>query len=390
MRVLVIGGGIGGLATARALLLVGLDAVVFERAAELRAVGAGLSLFRNALAALDALGLGDRVRQAGAELTRLETRSVRGDVLARVTAASFGWDDPVIGIGIHRADLAGLLADSLDGVEVCTGAELVDFHEEAGGVVARFADGREERGDLLIGADGLHSRVRAKLHGDVPPRYAGYLAWRGVVTYTDSRFPAGHAWEVHGQGSRFGLVHIDDARVYWFATANRPAGSTDAPMGRKAELLARFGDWFGPIPAVIAATPDDAILRNDVFDRDPLPVWGRGRVTLLGDAAHPMTPDIGQGACQALEDAVVLAAALTEHQPVEAALRAYEAAREARTTPMVRLARRLGRVAQWQHPLAYRLREAATRLAPDAVLARQSAPLFKFEAPTLAARSRST
>jgi 2-polyprenyl-6-methoxyphenol hydroxylase-like FAD-dependent oxidoreductase len=232
----------------------------------------------------------------------------------------------------------------------------------------------EERVDALVGADGLWSTVRRTLHGDSTPRYAGYTAWRGVIAYAgDVR-----ASETWGRGRRFGLVPLADGRVYWFATANAPEHS-QMPEGDKSELLGRFGRWHDPIPSVIEQTPDSAILRNDIYDLKPLKTWGIGRVTLLGDAAHAMTPNLGQGACQAIEDGVVLADCLAREPDTVEALRSYERARAPHTAMVIERSRRLGRVGQLQNPVATWLRDTLVGALPARSQLSQLAPIVGYD-----------
>src|SRR5262245_14528321 len=186
--------------------------------------------------------------------------------------------------------------------------------------VAVAADGSEERGDLLVGADGLSSLVRRAI-ADAPIRYAGYTAWRGVSSVP---VEPGRLTESWGVGERFGLVDIGRGRTYWFATKNAPEGEPDEPRGRKAEIMWRFSGWHEPIAAVARAADESAILRNDVYYLEPLPRWSSGRVVLVGDAAHATTPGVGQGAAQAIEDAVVLADQLARDDDLATALAEYE------------------------------------------------------------------
>jgi 2-polyprenyl-6-methoxyphenol hydroxylase-like FAD-dependent oxidoreductase len=365
MKALIIGGGIGGLATAIALARAGLEVELFERAGELSEVGAGLTLWSNALRALEAIGAGDVVAPIGLKERSGAIRAADGSVLTHITEA-VGAGAPLAMV-VHRAELHRGLLELIDPAQLHLGAALADFSQDAAGVTARFADGSTARGDLIIGADGVRSRVRAQLHGDTPPRYAGYTAWRAVVPFDQELLLPGESW---GIGARFGQVPLADGRVYWFATASVPAGQRSRD-GERAELLRRFASWHAPIPALIATAPESAILRHDIYDRPALARWGAGLVTLLGDAAHPMTPNLGQGACQALEDAAVLARCLSQGLPPDAALRRYEDLRAARTAGIVRQSRRIGAVGQWAHPLAVRLRDWLMRQVPPGVQQRQ-------------------
>jgi 2-polyprenyl-6-methoxyphenol hydroxylase-like FAD-dependent oxidoreductase len=355
---LIVGGGIGGLAAAIALRQIGLDARVFERAPELGEVGAGLSIWPNGLRALGALGLAAEVRRRSLPDLESALRDRRGRVLVAASGAELEALLGDVSLVIHRAELLALLRRALPDEAIVTGSECLGFAESGRSIVARMADGSGPRGDLLVGADGLHSVVRAGLFGRERPRYAGYTAWRAVVRFDHRELTPGVSI---GQGRQFGQVPMADGKVYWFATANGPPDQVRPDGGWRPHLEALFADWHAPIPALVGNTPEASILHNDIVDRDPIAVWGSGRVTLLGDAAHPMTPNLGQGANQALEDAVALAAALSATPDTAAALRAYEAARLPRANAVVVGSRRAGRVIQLANPLACWLRDALLR-----------------------------
>ena len=352
MTVLVAGGGIGGLATAIALRQRRVDVTVLERAGEIREVGAGITLWINAMRALRRLGVADAIAKLGAPALDGDIRTWQGKTLTHSLARELVEKYGELIVALHRADLQRVLLDAAGERVVRLGAECIAFEQDAAGVTVRLADGSVERGDALIGADGLWSTVRAQLFGQAKPRYAGYVAWRGVVPFSDQ----GAGFESWGRGQRFGLVPIGRGRVYWYATANVPEGSYDG-NGHQHELLRRFGHWHEPIPEILRLTPESAILRNDLYDREPLRRWGEGRVTLLGDAAHPMTPNFGQGACQAIEDAVVLADCLVDSREIAGALRTYEARRVRRAAALVKQSRRFGQIGQLENPLSVWLRD---------------------------------
>lgn len=189
-----------------------------------------------------------------------------------------------------------------------------------------------------------------------PSGYAGYTCWRGIACGASHLLPPGRTVFAVGRGSQVGLFHCGPERLYWFATRNAPAGAAESPAGRKAEVLAAFAGWRAPVPAVIEATAEADILRGDILDRPPTDVWGRSRVTLPGDAVHATTPNLGQGACQALEDAVVLADRLRRIADPVAALRAYEDDRRPRTAKVVGESWRMGSIPQWSNPLLVAIR----------------------------------
>jgi 2-polyprenyl-6-methoxyphenol hydroxylase-like FAD-dependent oxidoreductase len=362
-RAIVVGAGIGGLTAAVALAHAGYLVTVDEQAPELRAAGAGLTLWPNALSALGELGLDGPVEAVGAPDLAGTIRQPDGTPLATfapgVLRERLG--GPVL--GLTRADLQTVLHGEAERVATlrlgrrCTGAD-------PDGTV-HYADGTSERADLVVGADGLHSAVRTSLLGDGPPRYAGYTSWRGLAGY-DGPLEAGEAW---GCGERFGLVPLGRGRVYWFAVANAPEGGPSVPH---AQLRARFGGWHEPIGAVLAATPPDAVLRTDIYDRRVPRRWSRGCVVLLGDAVHPMTPNLGQGACTAIEDALVLARCLRA-LPLDRGLAAYTARRRPRTRAIVRDARLLGAAAQADGAWSCRARDRVLSSLPDSVRLRRLA-----------------
>lgn len=375
MKTIIVGAGIGGLAAAIGLRRAGIAVAVYEQAARLGEVGAGITLWPNAVKALRQLGLGEAIRAIGVLEGQGGIRTAGGRLLASGAARDLEREFGAPTLAMHRADLHATLLGALGGDYVRLGARCLGFEQGAQGVTVRFADGSSDAADLLVGADGLRSAVRAQLHGPQPPRYAGYTAWRAVVPFEHAQLLPGESW---GAGARFGQVPLGDGRVYWFATKNTPPGGRSA-AGERAELLRLFGGWHAPIPALIAATPEADILRHDLFDRPPLGRWGAGRVTLLGDAAHPMTPNLGQGACQAIEDAVVLTKRLVAGGDPTAALRAYEADRQPRTAQIMRQSRQIGAVGQWQGPLSVAARNLLMRALGPRLQARQLAAVIGYE-----------
>ena len=359
-KVIIIGGGIGGVTAAVALQQAGFDVTVFERAEKLREVGSGLPLWTNALRALRKIGLSEAFERLGASVTAGSVSTWRGDILADLRTEELLKRLGTINMVVHRAELLELLLETLGKDRVHLGATCVGFTQDATGVCARFADGREARGDVLIGADGLHSVIRAQLFGATKPKYAGYTCWRGVAHITRTGLET-WAW---GKGNQFGITPMSKGRAYWFAQRYAIEGAKDKVVGRKREVLEMFQDWHDPIPAVIQATAETDILRNDIYESVPLRHWSSGRVTLLGDAAHTMTPNLGQGACQAIEDAVELAACLKAETGIVATLKLYEERRITRTKRITLLARLIGKVVQWENPMACRIRNAIMKSIP--------------------------
>lgn len=352
-RAVVVGAGIGGLAAAIALDRIGMDVSVYEQAVELREVGAGLSIWPDALDVLDELGVGEAVRDLAPVEPDAKLYRSDGAVIASMTstASRVGGGQPRV---IHRAQLHELLRDAWGG-PIGLGKRCSSVEVGQGRATVQFDEGSEAAADLVVGADGLRSRVREALHGEASPRYAGYLAWRAVVAGAGWHLHPGETW---GAGARFGRARLSENRIYWFATKTMPL---DTPHDIRKTLSSTFAGWHQPIPQLLDATPDEDILENAIFDRPPLPVWGSGVVALLGDAAHPMTPNLGQGACQALLDASALARRITGDD-IESCLRSYEAARKAATARLVRRSRLVGKVGQLRSPAAVGIRNAVLRV----------------------------
>jgi 2-polyprenyl-6-methoxyphenol hydroxylase-like FAD-dependent oxidoreductase len=381
-NVSIIGAGIAGLTTAIALSNRGHQVRIFERHSSVEPLGAGLILWSNAIRAMRDIGLEESVLQIGQPLSRLSITAPDGRILGQTNAAQISEDAGAATIAVHRADLIALLLKHLPRESLQTGRPFVAASREGSNVIAHFEDGSSESADILIGADGLNSRVREWLRGPEAPRYSGYTAWRGISTrpagFSDNSESSTETW---GRGRRFGWVPLTENRVYWFAVKNAPEGQAIAADHDRGELMQLFGTWHSPIPETIAATSDSGILRHDIYDRNPLSSWGNGPVTLIGDAAHPMTPNTGQGAAQAIEDAVVLASCLSKYQTLDAALRSYEAIRIPRTSMIARLSRRIGAVAQVENPILCHIRDLASRCTPESLTRRQFEELVNWSPP---------
>ena len=357
-RVIIIGAGIAGMAAAIGLRRLKIETSIIEQATELVEVGSGISLWPNALKALASLGIDGAVRPLAIEEGSGGIRSWRGRLLFQLDLQELRRTLGDLTVILHRAELLSTLRELAAAADIRLGARCIGFEQNEQRVKALLSDGTSIEGDLLLGADGLHSVVRAQLFGANKPRYAGYAAWRGVTQFEHNRILPGISL---GHGSQFGQVPLKHAKVYWFATQNLPQGSNRSCTNYKDDLLATFRRWHTPVLELIEATEEKVIIRTEIYDRPPLERWGEQRVTLLGDAAHPMTPDLGQGACQALEDAAVLTRCLEKPNDPVSALRKYESRRIRRANSFVLASRSVGRMFQLQGDLACRARDRFLR-----------------------------
>jgi len=385
MRVAVVGGGIAGCCAAIALGRIGADVEIFERASAIREIGAGLSLWPNATHALRELGLLEACRRVSGRVGQIRLRDPDGREWA--SARIDGQATPAL--CLDRPALLSVLLAAVDRRRVhvsqgCTGISLEPDGSRRPCV--HLEDGRAPAFDAVIGADGLGSVVRYFVTGrSARPVYRGYQIWRGVADVLPPFYAAGHITEAWGRGERFGIMPLGDGKVCWYATRNQPE---TAPPPSQAEILEHFRGWHPPIAEVIAATPGSAIVRTPALDRPAAWTWAKGRVVLIGDAAHPMTPNLGQGTCQALEDALVLSRLLAGRGSIETAFRRFEKLRRARAAAIVLGARWVGGFAQSEGWAARLARRSLPRCVLSGAIERMFHAIHDYQAGSVAPAGR--
>ncbi|WP_052281093.1 FAD-dependent monooxygenase [Nocardia vulneris] len=379
---IVIGSGIGGLGAALGLTRAGWQVTVLEQADDFRTAGAGLMLAPNAVRALNWLGLSDRLRtlDAAQGATGIRTASGRwlmqGDV--REVHRRFGVSE----YALHQADVHAWLVDALRQTELCSGHQVTAVDPDTGTVTFLRPNGEtgSRSAELVVAADGRYSPTRARLfphHAGMA--YTGYLTWQGVVPACAAADidTSGASIESWGRGQRFGITALAAGQVSWYATLSAPP-NTYAETG--IDTVARlFRDWHDPIPRLLAATPPESLLRQDIYSLEaPLPTYARKRVVLLGDAAHAITPDFGQGAAQALEDAATLGRLGAQLPTAQSLVVGYDLARRGRTQRLARAAAVRGRVAQWRNPAQVALRNGLVWSTPRAVYLRSMREIYSW------------
>lgn len=359
MEILIAGGGIGGLAASIGLARSGHQVEVCEQAERLRTVGAGISLQPNAFQALETLGLAQEVMPRGVTASRASLWRSDGRLIRDFDFDGYEAETGYRPYIFHRASLLETLFDEAKrhGVDVRFGQRVESIEQQDDAVSVTMDSGVKYEADLLVGADGINSRVRSHLFGDETKRFSGYVCWRGIVDDPQLVESVDSMSEIWGRGQRFGYMRCSASQIYWFATS-----SCSTPDVADSDLRSTFAGWPKMVSNLLESTPTETIVFNDISDRPPIFPWAKGRITLLGDAAHPMTPNFGQGGSQAIEDAVVLSHLLQNAKAPVSALRQYEKHRNPRTKQLVEASRRFGKIAQGG--------STSTRFIRDQVLTR--------------------
>ncbi len=332
--VAIIGGGLGGLTVAQALRQQGINAQVYEKARALRPVGAGLSLVPNGLHSLEAItpGITELLKAAGSQTQTLKLHKSNGELIGQKSVTLLEkYGQPMLQIRWSR--LQEILASQLPSEAIHLDHRCIDFQQNDQKVEIYFEGGKTVEADLLIGADGLNSIVRQILIADGEPDYAGRMSWRAVIKYSHSKLLPHQVMSMTApDGKIFGFFDLGSGYVFWSAASLCPEGKiAETPAEVKSRIQQKFSGWAEPVQEILAATNAEDIVERPICDRPPLENWSQGRVTLLGDAAHPMVPLLGQGANTAFEDAWELAQCLSHTPNISAALANYEKSRKPRT-----------------------------------------------------------
>jgi len=344
----IVGGGIGGLTLAIALQRKGFNVTVYENAPQLKAIGAGLTLAGNAVKALMDIGICEEVLRAGKVMKAVYIKDDKGNTLVET-------DSEKLSAKLGTINNKGC----------------VDLEQDRTGITLTFNDGTQAHANYLIACDGIHSVVRKKLLPHSTPRYAGYTCWRAVIDNIPNGLNMDETSETWGQGSRFGIAPLADNRLYWFACINAPANDPLIRSFTTDALLVYFKNYHSPVPEIIKKTKNEQLIWGDIIDLKPLHKFAFGNIVLMGDAAHATTPNMGQGACMAIEDAAVLSNCLEQYETAEEAFLSFEHKRIERTTKIVNTSRILGRIAQWENPILTKFRNTLVKLTPPRITEKQ-------------------
>ena len=342
LKVIIIGAGIGGLTTGIALKQAGYEVEIYDRTRELRPAGAGISLWSNGVKVLNQLGLGREIATLGGEMNRMEYRNHRDEPLSEVDLQPLFHIVGQRPYPVARTDLQQMLLRAFGENQVQLGMKCVAVEQYDTRATAIFEDGTRATGDLVVGADGIRSIVREHVLGEtIPTRYADYVNWNGLVPKSPE-FCAADNWVLYvGEGKRVSMMPVGGDRFYFFFGAPMAEGTTTPSESLREELAQQFSGWPNAVQALIQTLDPATTNRLEISDIDPPARLVKGRIALLGDSGHATTPTLGQGGCQAMEDAAVLTRyLLTTTISVSDALQRYEQSRKARTAKLVLKARK--------------------------------------------------
>lgn len=362
-HIAIIGGGIGGLSTAIALQKMGYSVTLYEKHHESVEIGSGINLGANAVVSLDYLGVGEKIREVGIEENSCLILSDKGKEL---TNLNYNGHSKANYTFLLRAELVRILSEALQPDTIVFKKRLKDFKQDKHQVTLYFEDGTSAKADYLIASDGIYSSVRNKLLPNKKLRFAGYSCWRGVAEkcpdYIERKFT-----ETWGPKGRVGIIPLTNNRIYWYALKNCSEADDELKHWDINDIVYNFISYHTPIPNILERTDKSQLFFRKIYDLDPIYQYAFDRILLLGDAAHATTPNMGQGACQAIEDALYLALSLKNSQSIQLAFQDYEKQRLARTRKVVQDSWMLGKMAQIDIPLICSIRNKVIELAPNKI-----------------------
>lgn len=377
----IVGGGIAGLATAIAFQQLGLHFTLFEQTKVLRGIGAGFGLAANAMQALEILGLRSEIEKIGHHVDHYNILDEKGNILISPDTHAIAKKYKQSNFTVHRSDLHLFLLSKIDNQHLILGKKAIRVEPESEQVTLHFEDGTTHTSRYLIVADGVKSLLRQQLVPSSTPRYAGYTCWRATIDNQEIQLDKGT--ETWGKAGRFGMTPLTNNRIYWYACVN---ANPDSPIFQKYtidELVNHFGHYHSPIPNILRHTKNEDLIWGDIMDIKPLKNLAYENIVFIGDAGHATTPNMGQGACQALEDAAVLMDEVRHQKNIQDAFLSFEKRRLSRTKYITDTSKLIGDVAQWENNLAIRMRNSVIRLMPPKIVQKSLDKLLSIDFMTL-------
>lgn len=371
----IIGAGVAGLTTAIALQNLGREFTLFERSKIIKGIGAGFGLAANAMHALDYIGIRQEVEEIGYYMDSFTILDQKGDILVNPNTKKISETYEQKNFAIHRIDLHQYLLSKVNPESVFAGKKALKFEQQQDYIEVFFEDGTIHKTKYLIIADGIKSPLRQQLIPDSKPRYAGYSCWRATIDNSKLKIQKGS--ETWGHKGRFGLSPMVNDRVYWYACINGPQQNPSFKNYQVQDLKNQFANYHSPIQEVLDNTEDSDLIWSDIIDIKPLKNFAFGNILIIGDAAHACTPNMGQGACQAMEDVAVLSKELMNNQPVHQAFETFEKKRLARTKYITDTSKFIGDVAQWENKFLISIRNKLMKIMPDSMNQKSLLKVFK-------------
>lgn len=376
MKITIIGAGIGGLTTAIALRQKGFEVEIFEATSAFKKAGSGINLALNAMQVYKRLGLYETILEAGSHSTTMAITDGQLNPLSVIDLKPFEDKHSVKSVAIHRATLHKILLNQLSGVQIHLNKKVKILKQLGQGIVMEFEDGTTHKTNVLIGADGIHSVIRTSIFDNTTLRKAKQVCWRGITNIELPRQYQTELNELWGKGKRFGFVAISNNEYYWYALANYKKDYRQE--FKDIDLSALFSDFHPLVNQMIKSTPREDILTNEMLDLKPIPTWYRNTICLLGDSAHATTPNLGQGACQAIESALVLSDCLAKYKTAEEAFRAFQDIRIKKANNVINTSWKIGKMAHLENGFAIKLRNFVLRITPQKIAAKQTATIFEL------------
>ena len=376
MKIAIIGAGIGGLTTAIALKQKGFEVEIFEASEDFGKAGSGINLAINAMQVFKRLGLYEEIAALGNYTNSLRITDEKLITLTNVSLLNIEKIHQVKAFAIHRATLHTILINRLKDVKIHLGKRLKSLTQTENEVNFEFEDGTAYSSNLLIGGDGIHSVVRKAIFDNTTLRVAKQVCWRGIVKIETLKMYQTQLTELWGKGKRFGFVHINEDEVYWYALANYKTDyKTEFSTSNLEEL---FSDFSPIVKNIISKTDIKSVIFNEMMDLKPISSWHNQNVCLIGDAAHATTPNLGQGACQAIESAYVLATWIASEENTELAFLTYEKIRKRNAEKIVKTSWTVGKMAHLENKYLVFLRNKMMRLIPEKITEKQSTSIYKL------------
>lgn len=376
-KVTIIGAGIAGLTTAISLKQKGFEPVLFESAPEIKGIGAGLALAANAMIGYKRLGIMEDIAAIGQLVSTITIKDHKGNVITKMDTKRLGEKYNIHNYAVHRADLQSTLLSKINPDNLFLNKKTIAIVRTDNNVIVKFEDGTEHKTDTLIVAEGIHSVIRKNLLPNTKLRYSGYTCWRGIID--NPNLDVENSMETWGKGKRFGMVPLTNNRIYWFACINASKNNEKFKHYTIEDLKREFHGFHEPIPTILSLTKDADLIWADISDFKPIKTFAFDNIVLIGDAAHATTPNMGQGACQAIEDAIILAEELGKESEVSIAFKNFEKRRVKRVNAIVKKSWVLGKIAQLENPLFTKLRNLIFRSVPSRLNEKQAKSLYEVD-----------